>query len=147
VAYIDEHDINKAIITAMRANGTLTALIGAGANLRLYTRTPRGVTTFPWVRMDGVEATPITGTRKGPGIEWVSQVGRQFMVFSQQTSLDEAAAVQKAIIDIMDAAPTNITLGTGTVFQSIRNISFLRYDSEFGTSMAGVEYMLGISSV
>ena len=147
MAYIDEHDVNKAIITAMRANGTLTGLIGSGANMRLYARAPRSVDTFPWVRMDGIEATPITGTRKGPGIEWVTQIGRQFMVFSQQTSLDEAAAVQKAIIDIMDAAPTNVTLGTGTVFQSIRNITFLRYDAEIGTSMAGVEYMLGISSV
>ncbi len=151
MAAVDREDINTAIMVALRANTDLEALIGADANMRLFFAMPRGVATFPFVRVDTIPSVPITGTKKGPGIEWVRTHSVQFSVFDNKRAVNRVAAIQKQIAITMDAAPETVDItgltGSPKIFQSIVRNEFCRYEAEGGTSVALSEYELWISSV
>lgn len=146
MAMIDVFDIKKKVRAALFADAAVQAVFGASPNTRIFTRTPR-TATFPWCRVEEISSTPVTGTMKGPGIEWVRRVILQFTTFDNYTGEDRVAAAQKAIADEMDAAPTNITLTSGTIFNSVAGACFSQWLAEHGTWMAVNVHELWISSV
>jgi hypothetical protein len=145
MAAIDRHDINTKIIAALRADAAVVALLGASPGTRIYSQMKRSV-TFPFVRMDFVPVGPLTGVMTGSGIDWARQHTVQFTAFSQSPSLAEVCDVQKAIVDVMDYAPTNVVLTTGTVFMVIPGAEFADFDPENGTSFSVCEFTLSIDS-
>ncbi len=145
MAAIDRHDINTKIITALRADATVTSLLGASPDTRIFAVMPRDV-AWPFARMDFVPVGPLTGVMTGSGIDWVRQHTVQFTAFSQKRSLAEACDIQKAIIDVMDFAPTNVVLTSGTIFMVIPGAEFADYDPENGTSFSVCEFTLSIDS-
>lgn len=144
MAAIDRHDINTKIIAALRADGTVTGLLGASPNTRIGMFGERAW-TFPFVRMNYIPVGPLTGVKSSTGGDWTRQVTVQFTAFSKGPSLATVCDIQKAIIDVMDD-PSNIALTTGTCFMSTPGAEFADFDAENGTAFSVCEFTLSIDS-
>jgi hypothetical protein len=143
MAAVKPHDVNKSIIAALTADAAVKTALGTTP--RVYTRVAREVSTFPWCRIDAIPVSPLTGVMTGSGIQWARSFGRQFTVFSKQTSEEEASDAIKAIQDVMDFAPTKMSITGYTVFMSIPEREFTIWDAETGTWMAVAEWTLSVS--
>lgn len=145
MAAIDRHDIMTKVVAALRADGTVTGLLGASPNTRIGHHVERGW-AFPFTRIDYIATAHLTGVKgTSGGGDWARQLGLQFTTFDQSTSLAVVCDCQKAIIDVMDD-PTNIVLTTGTCFMSTPGAEFADYDEENGTSFSVCEFTLAIDS-
>lgn len=145
MAAIDRHDINTKIIAALRTDATVQTLLGASPDTRVFLGMPRNV-AFPFVRMDFVPVGPLTGVMTGAGIDWARQHTVQFTAFDKQRTLASVCDIQKAIVDVMDFAPTNVVLTTGTVFMVIPGAEFADYDPNNGTVFSICEFTLSVDS-
>lgn len=148
MAAIDRNDVNIKIIAALRNDAAVVALLGASPGTRIGTTIKRGW-AFPNVRMDFVPVDPLFGVMTGSGIDWARRHTVQFTAFSkldEARSLDQVCAIQKAIIDVMDKAPDNVTLTTGTVFMVIPGAEFADFDPDNGTAFSVCEFTLSIDS-
>jgi hypothetical protein len=144
VAVVDRHDIAKNIITALRATVAVTTVFGAGAAMRIYRRVRRDVTTFPMANITMLPMTPLVSTRPSTAREWTRRAGVQFNIWQRSLSADGVAAGQKAIMDLLDTAPDNISLTTGTIIDSIPGTDFIQYDEDSGSHLAVCEHTLWV---
>ncbi len=137
--------VDKAIFSALAANATVKSLLGDPPRIRSFLEAN---ITFPCCRVDEIPIGPWTGTMRGPGVDWIGRVHKQFTVFSQETSLAKASAILKALEDVLELIPSDANAAiTGGVFGSaIRGISARDYDAVLGTSFALVEYTFSVEA-
>lgn len=139
MAVLDLHNVDKAIYNALKENAGVVAIFGATPRIRFSTEPE---TTFPWVRVDGIPIDPWTRTMKPEGLDWIRRRRLQFNVFSQSTSLDEAAAGKRALELVLEQIPSdaNATVTGGVIKTAIQGIENVDFDSETGTAVAITEW-------
>lgn len=143
MAYLDRHDVNKALVTMFNANAALKALIGDPVRMGAFI--PANA-TFPFVRVDFIPSTPLTGHMSSTNAKWIRRHTIQFTIFGHDTSLDAVAAIQKAIADLMDYCPTNATVTNGVIGSAIPGLEHLDYSPEDGSAVGVLEYTLSIEA-
>lgn len=131
MAMIDVFGIKAKVINALAADAAVQAALGASPT-RIYTQTPDSANVFPWCRMEQIGGMPGASTKA----DWIRTLTLQFSTFSQSTSEASVAAAQKAIVDVMDAARTGITLASGAVLESFARNDFIEWMAEFGSMRA-----------
>jgi len=151
MAALDPQTIYEGIYAAVDADDTLTDVTSLiGDPPRIYTRTPADV-TFPFIEVNVIPTTPLTGTRTGPGIKWIRRIVVQFNIWSQKSTLEEVNNIFTALVDVMDGLPTNaasvakITAGgrKGLITHSIPGIERSGdFDMDTGSAFAICEYTL-----
>jgi len=139
MAVLDEHEVDKAIYNALKENAGVVAIFGASPRIRFFTETN---IAFPWVRVDGIPIDPLTRTMKASGLDWIRRRRLQFNVFSQSTSLDEAAAGKAALETVLEQIPSdaNATVTGGVIKTAVQGISVIDFDSENDTAYAITEW-------
>ena len=139
MAALDEHEVDKAIYNALKADAGVKATFGTIPRIRFFTE-PN--IAFPWVRVDGIPIGPLTRTIKTGGLDWIRRRRLQFNVFSQSTSLDEAAAGKRALELVLEQIPSdaNATVTGGVIKTAVQGISNIDFDSETGTASAITEW-------
>ena len=137
MAVVDRHDVAKGLYALLAANGTIQTLLGNPP--RIYVRPPRNA-SFPWVRVDFLPASPWFGVC---GDSWVRQVMVQFTAFAVETTLDTVAAIQAAIINVMDAAVGSISITNGNLRRVLPGTEAIDFD-ENNTAYSVTEYTLSV---
>ena len=144
MAAVKRHEVSKAIIVAMRDDATVKSILGDPP--RLFTRVPRTASTFPFARMTYIASTPTTGVMTGSNIDWARSVRVQIDVFSKEASEEEVSNAQAAISDVMDNAPTNLSITNFKVFMSIPGAEFTVWEDQSGVWRSISEWTLSISA-
>lgn len=131
MASVDRHDLFEGLYAKLNVAGLQA---GLGNPIRMYSRPPR-TAVFPWCRVDAIAS----GYRFGVcGPNWIRQQLTQFTVMDRSTSVAGVAAIQKLIVDILDAATGSITVTNGVVIGIYPGREFLEFVE--GTAYAVNEY-------
>ena len=112
---------------------------------RIWARVPMEQLVFPFIRMTQTPHPPETGVMDTPVVR-IWNVGYDFMVFSQRQTNEEAAAVLKALCDLMEDE-SNFTsefiTGSMSLLGTVPVIgAHIRYDAERTTHLGIAEYRL-----
>lgn len=130
--------VKIAFVASLTGDATLQGYIGNPARISAYVDR---ATAFPFVRIDYQEMPYLTGTRKGPGINWIDRMSVRFTAFSKETSLITVDAIKNRIYDLMEDAPALSVTG-GAIGMALPVMQGSRYDHKDGTAMASVEFVL-----
>lgn len=141
--YVNRHAIMTGIQTALEADATVQGVFGSTA--RIYRRVPRTAATFPWCRISSFPVTPLTKVMTGSGQVAARRVGIQVNCFDNETSDQRVSNGLKAIADILDFAPTNVTVTGGSIFQVEIGTEWTAYDQDLGTWMAVGQWTFSIN--
>lgn len=137
IANVDELEAHTAIFDAMEAADAVTNIIGSSP-MRMFSRMPAGTRTFPFVRMDFIEAPVFQGLF---GKEWFRSFTVRFVSYTLNRSAAVTSDLNKAMQDVMDdIAGTAITTGFIAHYQP--GPSFVRWEPDAGGWVGMVEYTI-----
>lgn len=141
---IDAFDVFKAVRAAFLADQPIKDLLGDPP--RIHDAVPKLV-AFPWTRVDTSPMAPGGSTRISGtvgGLDWIHRYGLRFVTVTKKRSKESAADILKAISDVMDNAPTKLTIAGAKCFQSSRGLSDLGYDPDTHNAFSWGEWTLWV---
>ncbi len=142
---LDLFDVLKGFRAGMVGTSAITDLLGTSP-MRIHQVVPKPV-LFPWVRLDMTPIAPLTGVRPASvgGINWLRQVKIALVTFTQDRTMQNAAAILAVLQNFMDNSPGTVTFTGGKVFQAVPRFEHVDYDPEAGGAFASCEYDVGLT--
>jgi hypothetical protein len=136
---VDRNLILKELILRLNT-ASVTSLIGSPA--RIYSRPPENA-VFPWVRMNMIPASYLTGTL-GFNVKpnWIRQMTIQFLVYALDTSVAAVSAIQKAIADVLDKFPALASIPNCKIGQCLPGPEHADYAPDIRSAFSVQDYTL-----
>lgn len=137
---LNMNTVTQALASALQGNTALRSMIGDPVRLGVFVQRDW---QFPFVRVDYFPAGYLTGTIRGPGVNWIDRLAVRFLAFSKETSLTLVNGIRHAIYETMTDAPS-LSFAGGAIGTSRPIHQHSYFDTESKTAVSSIEFLLTV---